>query len=361
VAFNCKEGYGIYSSKPGKSLSRFLKRNVYDRRDLHYAVTIDQRKCYNHITRKMYRRALKQLTGDSELIDFAVDVTFHGKSFPIGTPTSPFAHHVIMLAYDRWLGSIPGPKARYADDTVLFFRTLEEANEAKWRIMNFWWYTYGLRAKRNPGIVDIDRAALSFCGLVIHRNSGRAVPSHDKGYCRPRRNIRERARKCKNDKSYASYFGIFSKTDEFNFLSRLEEKMEFSQLTQTIKITRTFDAQPITIMELSKRPFNIYDFELRHDKDGKADWLKMLVGCSETGADGNPTGRYLRYQVKTEAEAVVQFMARVKEEIDAGRARLPLDNAELENAGGFMFKGSTDREMYCTRDNITLPNSSVKK
>lgn len=184
VSFNCKEGYGICASDRSKSLSHFIKYNVYDRRDLHYALAVDQRRCYGHITRKLYRKSLKRLTSDSGLIDFAVNVTFHGDSFPIGTPTSPFAHHVIMLAFDRWLGSVPGPKARYADDTVLFFRTSEEAAEAKWRIMNFWWYVYGIRAKRNPLIIDLDMSPLSFCGLVFRRNRDRTATSHDKGYCR---------------------------------------------------------------------------------------------------------------------------------------------------------------------------------
>jgi len=361
ISYNCKDGYGICASNPRKSLSRFLKRNVYDRTDLHYALTVDQRKCYGHMTRKVYRNALKMLTSDSELTDFAVNVAFHGNSFPIGTPTSPFAHHVIMLAFDRWLGSIPGPKARYADDTVIFFRTREEANAAKWRIINFWWYTYGLRAKRNPCIVDVDHSPLSFCGLVLRRNPGRTTSAHDKGYCRPRRNIRDRARKCRRDESYSSYFGLFSKTDSFNFLKSMEERMQFSELTQKIKIRREFDAQPISLPELARRPFNIYDFEVRHDKDGRANWVRLMVGMPELDESGEPTGKYLRYVVKTEADAIVQFMELARNAIDGVTVRLPFNNVEIENACGYMFKGSTDREIYCSKQNVVLPNSSVPK
>lgn len=361
VSFNCKEGYGICASDRSKSLSHFLKHNVYDRRDLHYALTVDQRRCYDHITRKLYRKSLKRLTSDSGLIDFAVNVTFHGNSFPIGTPTSPFAHHVVMLAFDRWLGSVPGPKARYADDTVLFFRTSEEAAEAKWRIMNFWWYVYGIRAKRNPQIIDLDGSPLSFCGIVFRRNRGRNVTSHDKGYCRPRKNIRDRARQCRRDASYSSYFGIFSKTDSFNFLTTLEERMNFSELTQKIKITRSFDAQPISLPELAKHVFNIYDFELRYNKDGTANWVRLMVGYPEIDSEGTATGKYLRFCLKTEAEAIVQFMAMVKVAVDRGEAKLPFDGVELENACGYMFRGSTEREMYCSKENIVLPNSSVRK
>lgn len=187
IAYNCKEGYGITASDSRKSLIHFLKHNVYERRDLHYALAIDQRKCYEHMTRKLYRKALKMLAVDTELVDFAVNVAFNGNSLPIGTPTSPFVHHVIMLAFDRWLGSVPGPKARYADDTLILFRTKEEAT------------------------------------------------------------------------------------------------------------------------------------------------------------------------------ALVQYMYMVKELIDSGEPVMPLNNVEIENSCGYMFKGSTDREMYCTRDNISLPNSSVRK
>jgi len=357
ISYNCKDGYGIHSRNPHKSLSHFLKHNVYSRRDLHYALIIDQRKCYDHMTRKLYRHALKLLTNDSELIDFSVNVSFHGSSFPIGTPTSPFAHHVIMLAFDRWLGSVPGPKARYADDIILFVHTKEDANEAKWRIMNFWWYTYGLRAKRHPAIIDIDNSPLSFCGLVLKRN----FSAHDRGYCRPRANIRARARKCTSNESYSSYFGIFSNTDSFKFLRYMEEKMDFSELTGKIKISREFDAQPIGLPELARHVFNIYDFELRYDKEGKPNWVRLLVGVPEKDDDGNPTGNYLRYCLKTEAGAMVQFMELARQAIERGEARLPFDNVELENACGYMFKGSTEREMYCTRENIILPNSSVRK
>ncbi len=357
ISYNCKDGYGISASNPSMSLSRFLKRNVYSRPDLRYALAIDQRHCYDHMTRKLYRRALKLLTGDSELIDFAVNVTFHGNSFPIGTPTSPFAHHVIMLSFDRWLGSVPGPKARYADDVIVFCHTKEEANAAKWRIANFWWYTYCLRAKRNPRIVDLDREPLSFCGLVIRRTPG----GHSLGYCRPRSNIRLRAMRCRSDASYAAYFGIFSHTDSFSFLAKLEADMKFSELTGRIKIVRAFDAQPISLAELARVKFNIYDFELKYDKEGKANWLRMIVGVPETGADGIPTGNYLRYCIRTEAKAMVDYMAEVKKACDTGEAKLPFDDVELENSCGYMFKGTTDREMYCTRDNISLPNSSARK
>lgn len=363
ISFNCKEGYGITASDDSKSLCHRIKSVLYDRRDLHYALHIDQRKCYEHMTPKLLRKALKMITSDRELIDFGVNVTFHGKSFPIGTPTSPLAHHIIMLAFDLWLGGIPGPKFRYADDLVLFFSTKEEANEAKWRIRNFWWYNYRVYAKRNPPIVDLDSEPLSFCGMVYRRLPGKNKLSHGKGYVRPRSNIRKAARECYSDKSWASYFGILSKTDSFVSMKSIEDKMEFSKLTDKIKIKREFDAEPISIQELAKYKFNIYDFEIRYSVDKvtgekKANWLRMLVGIKEIVDDEE---KYRRYCCKTTSDGMVDWMELVRKAIEAGQASLPIDNCELENAIGYVFKGSTVREQYCSRENITLPSSSVKK
>ena len=366
ISFNCKKGYGVASNNPRNSLSHRIKNIIYDRRDLHYALHVDQRRCYPHMSPKLLRTSLKNLTGDRELIDFGVNVTFNGKSFPIGTPTSPLAHHIIMLAFDRWLGSIPRPKFRYADDTVLFFRTKEDANAAKWRIRNFWWYVYGVFAKRNPAIVDIDRSPLSFCGQVYRRSPDKDANGHGKGYSRPRTNIRKAARECRSDTSWASYFGILSKTDSFKTMETIEERMNFSELTAKIKISREFDAEPISVAELAKSKFDIYDFELMYGKDKETgqsvpNWVRLLVGVAETNDAGEATGNYLRYCTKTEANGIVAFMAEVRRLEESGEKVMPIMGCELENAAGFMFRGSTNREKYCTRDNIRLPKSSVRK
>lgn len=363
IGFNCKRGYGISANDKHKSVSHWLKRVIYERRDLHYALHVDQRRCYPHMTPALLRRALKQLTDDRELIDFGVNVTFHGKSFPIGTPTSPLAHHIIMLSFDRWLGSINGPKIRYADDCLLFFGTREEANAAKWRIKNFWWYTYRIYAKRqNSRILNVDKEPVSFCGFVYHRTEPDAH-GHNKGYVTARRNIRKAVHGCRSDSSWASYYGILAKTDSFLTMQKIEEKMEFSELTAKIKVERKFDAQPISIGDLAKLTFNIYDFELRFAKckeSGQqvANWVRLLVGVNETDENGNYTGNILRYTMKTEAEDVVKFMEKVFLMMQGSTIPvLPINNCQLENAAGYIFKGSTNRETYCTAKNIRLPNS----
>lgn len=154
LSFNCKKGYGVTASEKSRSVLHRIKHIMYERKDLHYALQIDQRKCYEHMYRKQFRKAMKMITDDKELIDFGTNIVFHGKTLPVGTPTSPLAHHIIMLKFDRWLGSINGSKIRYADDCILFFRTKEEANEAKWRIRNFWWYELRILAKKKYNKID---------------------------------------------------------------------------------------------------------------------------------------------------------------------------------------------------------------
>lgn len=365
ISFNCKEGYGISANDFSKSVSHRMKSILYERRELHYALHIDQRRCYPHMTPALFRKALKSLTKDKEIIDFGVNVTFHGKSFPIGTPTSPLAHHIIMLEFDRWLGSIAGPKIRYADDCILFFATKEEANRAKWRIKNFWWYNYHIYSKReNSRILDIDKEPISFCGLVYRRKEPK-LNGHGKGYVTARYNIKKAVHSCRTDASWSSYFGILSKTDSYNTLRLIEDKMNFSDLTAQIKIVREFDAQPISLADLAKHTFNIYDFELKFVKDKDtgtqvANWVRLLVGVPEYDENGESTGKWLRYTMKTESDAIVQFMEKVYALCKtSGEPVLPINDCQLENASGYMFKGSTDRELYCTHDNIHLPNSSA--
>lgn len=199
---NCKPTCGITSKIYSRSVVHRLKHIYYDRRDLHYCLVIDQRKCYEHITPKVFRRALKQMVADPWLVDYAVDVCFVNGELPIGTPTSPFVHHVVMLEFGYFVKSISPVSVRYADDNFLAFATKEEAQTAKWRIKNWWWYRLGMRAKRGSAQVRPLSVPCDFCGYVFHRNQGRAVCGHDKGYASVRKATLRRARKCHSEKSW---------------------------------------------------------------------------------------------------------------------------------------------------------------
>lgn len=93
-----------------------MKNIFYDRLDLSYCLVIDQRKCYEHIKEKYFRKAIKKIVADKKLIDFAVNICFVNNKLPIGTPTSPFAHHILMLSFDYFAKSLTKECVRYADD-----------------------------------------------------------------------------------------------------------------------------------------------------------------------------------------------------------------------------------------------------
>ena len=99
---NCKPGCGITASDPAKSVIRKMKHVLYDRRDLHYGLIIDQRKCYEHVRPKIFRKEMRKITSDRELIEFGIKVGFVDGHLPIGTPTSPLMHHIVMLEFDHW-------------------------------------------------------------------------------------------------------------------------------------------------------------------------------------------------------------------------------------------------------------------
>lgn len=247
---NCKPTCGITSSIPSHSVIHRLKHIFYDRRDLHYCLVIDQRKCYEHITPKVFRKALKQMVADPWLVDYAVDVCFVKGKLPIGTPTSPFVHHIVMLEFDYFVKSLSSASVRYADDNFLAFATKDEAQMAKWRIKNWWWYRLGMRAKGGLSKVRPLSVPCDFCGYVFHRNQDRTVCGHDKGYVSVRKSTLRRARKCRSDKSWASYYGLMKHADNYALMRYIENKMKLPALTQKIRIDRKMDARHVEIKDL---------------------------------------------------------------------------------------------------------------
>ncbi len=334
IALNCKTGCGIMASWPNQSVLSKLKRLVYSRREYRYALIIDQRQCYAHITRKLFRKMLGRLfREDPELVSFGVDVCFDGNVFPIGTPTSPPAHHVVMLGFDRWLGGVAPFKIRYADDCLLAFRTKEEAQEARWRVANYWWYEMRILAKTSTArIVNLDREPLSFCGVVVRRSFG----THSRGYAVLRKNIRSKARRCRKASSWPSYYGMLSNVDGYRTMKSIEAKMNLSELTSKVKIERPLDAAHIDIQDLCGKIFSIRDYEIRCDKEGRPNWLKMLIGLTEGEK------REKAFEVHGEYRYMVEFLKRA-EDAFGKEALLPLTGMEIEKSCGYIFKGSTNR------------------
>lgn len=346
---NCKPGCGITSSDKANSVIHRLKHLVYDRRDLNYCLIVDQRKCYEHISPKIFRRAMRRLTADRDLIEFGIDVSFVDGHLPIGTPTSPLLHHIVMLEFDQWSKQAAPFSMRYADDCIFATYTKGEANELKWRVQNHWWYELQIRAKASAIRLQPLDKEVSFCGYVVRRNPDKGVADHNKGYTTLRQNIRARASRCRKDDSWASYYGLLRHADGYNLMKKIEEKMKLRQLTEKIRINRSMDAPNINPRDLAGKQFTIYDYDIKSDSKGTPNWIKCLIGIEEKDEEGNQTGRMKAFEFHGSYMYIVEFMT-MAERTFGKKNMLPLEEMEIENQCGYIFKGSTNQMEYIGDD-----------
>lgn len=342
-ALNCKCECGGTSRVKSKSLISRMKHVYFDRLDLEYCLVIDQRECYKHITPKTFRRELKRFVTDKWFIDFSVKACFVNGSLPVGTPSSPFVHHIVMDDFDHFVKRIAPFSVRFADDNFLAFRTKEETNAAKWRIKNYWWYRLGIRAKRHTCIIQPMDKPLDFCGYVYYRNS-KSKNSHNKGYVKIRERVANDAKKCNNDKSWASYFGLLKHADTYSLMCKIERKMKLRDLTSKIRIDRNMDAPNIDVRELAGEVINIYDYDIRRNAKGQANWIKCLIGKPEI-VDGEPTGKMEAREFHGDYQGIIQFILKC-EEAYKKEELLPLEDVEIVNQCGYIFKGSTNQLEY---------------
>lgn len=343
TGLNCKPGCGITSNTRRKSVVRLLKGLFYDRLDLEWVLIIDQRKYYDHITVKVFRRAMRRIVDDRKLIDFAVNVCFVNGKLPIGTPTSPMVHHIVMLGFDYYAKSISPFAVRYADDVIMAFHTKEDANVSKWRVKNYWWYNLGIRAKSNTTRISSLYDSIDFCGYVFHRN-GMDINDHNKGYVSVRERTVNRAKICGSDDKWASYFGIFKHADSFNLALRIEKDMKLKDLTSKIKIDRSMDARNIDIKGLIDKKFSVLDYDIRRDNKGNPNWIKCLIGIDEV-VDGVLTGKIEAREFHGNYQGIINFVLAC--EVKYGKsAILPIEDVEIENQCGYIFKDSTNQLKY---------------
>lgn len=339
---NCKKGFGITATDKRKSVLSRLKHVYYDRRDLQWLVYIDQRKCYDHIRPHVFERAMRRLTTDERFIHFATAVCFvHGK-LPIGTPSSPVAHHVVMLAFEQWKEGLSPYGIGYADDDVLFFRTREEAHAALWRIKFYLWYELRLRVKNTARVQPIS-LPFDFCGFVVKRETPKA-DGHGKGFATLRKSTLHRADRA-DRKAWPSFFGRFKASDGYGAALRIQHDMKLQTLTDKIKIDRKLDARNIDIKELADRPVTIVDYDVRRDGKGNVNWVKFLVGLPEYNADGEPTGRTLAREFHGNYAGLYSYLLAV-ERVYKKSEILPIEEAVITNQCGYIFLGSTNQLEY---------------
>ena len=184
---------------------------------------------------------------------------------------------------------------------------------------------------------------LDFCGYVFHRNN-RPVCSHDKGYVTVRPSTADRARKCKTDKSWASYFGLMKHADAFNLMTKIEQTMKLRDLTTKIRIDRTMDARNIDMRDLVGQVITIYDYEIRYNTHNQPNWIKCLVVMDEV-IDGEKTGKILAREFHGNYQGIIQFICACEKQFGKS-VLLPLEDVEIENQCGYIFKGSTNQLTY---------------
>ena len=352
VGYNCKPGFGINSkvngSKTNKSHSvvHRVKHLVYDRTNLYYFLSIDQRKCYDHVSVSVFRKQLKRFTTDKWFIDFAVNVCFvHGlRGLPIGTPSSPMAHHIVMADFDHYVSHMAPFAIRYADNVLLAFETKEEANVAKWRIKNYWWYVLKIRSKRNEVYIGSLDKPFDFVGYKFHRNNI-SIVGHNKGYTTVRDSTLHRLYRVKSEESYASYFGILACSDSYNILKHIENAMKLSALTENIRINREMDAPVLDIKNLVGHRFNIEKYEIRRDKDGVPNWIKCLISFPEVDEAGYLTNRICVRVFHGYYKYIIQYIVECEKQFP-NRSFLPIEDCEVEENCGFILKGSTNMAYY---------------
>lgn len=359
VSLNCKAGCGITPPAHGGDRIKYvlprMKHLYYDQREFQWGVSADQRKCYEHIKESVFRKELKRIVRDRWLIDFSVGVCFVNGHLPVGTPTSPLAHHILMLGFHEWLCRYTEWRVCYADNCLVACRTKEEAQQMKWRIRQYWWYELKIRAKRaDTRVFPIgDSRGFDFCGYRVVRNAYKRTCDHNKGYCKVRKGILERARKCDNDASWSSYFGLMRHADCYSEMVKIERDMKLKELTKKIRVDRKMDAPNIKAIDLARsgQVFNIYDYEIRHsEKSGEPNWIKMLIGIQEHTDDGVLTGRMKAYEVHGSMMGIVSWMSEAEKEIGKERM-LPIEDVVIIDQCGYIFADSTNQMEYINDEN----------
>ena len=361
VARNCLEGRGVTSEKREGSILKEAKRLFYDRRELNFLACADQRQCYQRLTVKAYRHGMKVLRNivlsktrpekASEtiafwrwLIDLGENVSFVDGRLPIGTPTSPLVHHIAMLPFDLWLTENFQWAVRYADNVWVATGSRQEAQEALWRIRQYWWYVYGLRAKRHAaGVLPIDEKGVDLCGYVVQRFPDKAATDHNKGLTGMRPATLLRAVRSRSDESWAAYFGLMKHADCFGIMQKTEQRMKLTELTKRVRIDREMDAKNIEMKELEGVEHTVYKYEIRRGREGD-NWMKALIGIPEVDPQTNiPTGRIRAREYHGNYQGIIRWLRELEK---TGIDFLPIEDARIVNQCGFIYEGSTNQIQF---------------
>lgn len=352
IARNCIEGRGILSDDIDTGLLKPMRRLFYDYRQYTHLVLIDERKCYEHTTVKAYRKGMKLIGADRTLTDFGEAVGFVRGILPIGTPTSPLMHHIAVFPFDLWVNDNYPQALRYADNVFVPVTSLEEGQQAMWRIKMFWWYELRVRAKsKEQRVISIDSKPVDICGFRLSRLIPRS-DNHGKGLTHIRKSIYHNAIHAETAASFASYFGILQNADCFESLENKCEEMKLNELTSRCKLKRDMDAEvyePKDVLDLER--FDIIDYEIRHDKDGNDNWVNLFCGKKKDGST-----KLKAFSFHGNMPCIYNWL-RMIEKSFGDRSFLPIEDARLIKRRGYLLDGTAeiieeiDPEEYYSRTN----------
>ena len=354
IARNCIEGRGILSDDIDTGLLKPMRRLFYDYRQYTHLVLIDERKCYEHTTVKAYRKGMKLIGADRTLTDFGEAVGFVRGILPIGTPTSPLMHHIAVFPFDLWVNDNYPQALRYADNVFVPVTSLEEGQQAMWRIKMFWWYELRVRAKsKEQRVISIDSKPVDICGFRLSRLIPRS-DNHGKGLTKIRKSIYHNAMHAETAASFASYFGILQNADCYHALTIKCEQMKLSDLTERCKLKRDMDAEvydPKEVLDIDC--FDIINYEIRQDKkDGSDNWINLFCGIRKEGKK-----RLRAFSFHGNMPCIYKWL-RLIERSYGDRSFLPIEDARLINRRGYMLDGTfelieeVDPDEYYAENNL---------
>lgn len=346
-ALNCKNDCGLNAKQKRLSVRHRLKSLFYEHRDIHFAAVIDQRKCYEHVRTKVFRKALKRLTTDKWLIDYGCNVTFCNDRLPIGTPMSPLAHHILMLDFDEDYSRCYPFYLRYADNIFVGCNSKAEAHAVLQRTRQRWWFEFGIRANRwDSHVVAIDNNAIDFCGTIYHRNEDKSYNDHNKGYAKVRQRIADAAKQA-TPRNWGCYFGQLVGVDSYNLLIQIQKKnMKLAELTQKIKINRSMDAPQVQAKDIQGVTISVLDYEIRQNGKGLDNWIKLLVCFDEITENGEYTGRKQLRELHGDYAGLYHYLRQAERMFGSKQAILPIEDAKIVNSCGYIFEGSTNQKQY---------------
>lgn len=337
IARNCIEGRGILSDDIDTGLLKPMRRLFYDYRQYTHLVLIDERKCYEHTTVKAYRKGMKLIGADRTLTDFGEAVGFVRGILPIGTPTSPLMHHIAVFPFDLWVNDNYPQALRYADNVFVPVTSLEEGQQAMWRIKMFWWYELRVRAKsKEQRVISIDSKPVDICGFRLSRLIPRS-DNHGKGLTHIRKSIYHNAIHAETAASFASYFGILQNADCFVSLKNKCKEMKLNELTSRCKLKRDMDAEvyePKDVLDLER--FDIIDYEIRHDKDGNDNWVNLFCGKKKDGST-----KLKAFSFHGNMPCIYNWL-RMIEKSFGDRSFLPIEDARLIKRRGYLLDGTAE-------------------